>query len=171
MERKLLEEIGGLRRDWKEKERDDEADERIRKAREEGVKEGRGEHGGRGGRGGGVGCGNEKGYEASRAIPDLSTQFLAGVGMQSLKNRLRSRSRSRSRDRYRDRSRDRHRERPIYVMERGGEKGRRDDMRDIYGGLGKIEDTVKRIEKRVVDADFEGDLDRVRFGRYARRYC
>jgi hypothetical protein len=158
-----MEEIGGLRQEWKEwKEKERKED--LANTRGEGLAEGRNQHA--------IECRDElhtysnRAYSTNNTISDISTAFLAGVGMETLRSTSRETPRSRSRDRHRDRLGDNNR--PIYIVEKGG--GGEERIGEICGGMGRIEDTVRRIEKRAVDAEFEGDLDRVRFGRYARRY-
>lgn len=155
-EKKLLEEIGGLRKEWKEKERKEEMAAAVAKARAEGIKEGRGKRAlGRENMEVGYGYGNSGAYASNRAMPDISTTFLAGVGAATLSRNSRPRSRSRSR------SRERHRERPVYMLETDRRRGRRDSIEEICGGVGKLNDRMRRMEGKF-DADFDRGMESLR---------
>jgi hypothetical protein len=161
-EKKLLEEMKEMKR---EIERRGEVDEKVRLAREEERERARRRFGGSMDEDRFHPSSynhNGRAYESNYGIEGMATDFLAGVGMQALRSRRGPRSRSR--ERRSGPGRGNEMGGFIYIVDTdwGGRKG-------SSGGLGKIEDMVGRIHKRVVDVDFENDVDRVRFGRYARR--
>lgn len=160
-EKKLFEEVAALRNEWSEKERREEIDSAGRKGWAKGLKQGRSEHPTDVYQASPSPY-NCRAYYSNRAMPDIATSFLAGVGMEALRG---SRSGERDGGGYLGRS---SKSGGVYIMEK--ERGcRKGSFGEMSGGLWKIEDMVGRIHKRIVDADFESDLDRVRFGRYARR--
>ena len=127
-EKKLLEEIRGLRKEWKEKEQKEEVAAAVAEARAQGVKEGRSKRSTARPR---AGCeyDNRRACDSNGFVPDISTTFLAGIGAAALARNHRQRSRSRSR------SRDRRKERPVYMLESDRRRGRRDSIEDIWGGI------------------------------------
>jgi hypothetical protein len=139
----------------------------VRRAREEGLKEGRGKRGiERGDELFNTGYCNNRAYQASAAMSDLSAAFLTGANLNSkIRSCHRERSRSRSRDRDRYRSREK-----VYIVEREKGRGRKDSLEAVYGGLGKISDGMRRVEGRLIGADFDRHAQMLKDVSCARRY-
>jgi hypothetical protein len=184
-ERKLLEEVEGMRRDWREKERREDVATAVAKARNEWLKEGRTESERERERA--YALGPSAGYSSDGhrngcpAAADLTMSFLTGVNLGINSSKLGSRPRSRSRSRSRSRDRNRNRDRLQYDrFERrfemgvnccaaiGGEGRRRNGgVGFASGDFGK---TLNRIEARQEEADFDRLLERARTSKFGRRH-